>query len=152
MLKIIHRGFALTLIAIMLLSVMCPVTALAEMAVTDDPDTDEITETTLENKQIEEELTPAEEETIVLEDSSSKDYDNLVVEEINPELVIEEKIEENAGQENKETEVTVEPTDTTIDDKDNTSTELEQENTAEEPAGQENTKTEQTARPTAIGM
>ena len=148
MLKIIHRGFALTLIAIMLLSVMCPVTALAEMAVTDDPDTDEITETTVENKQIEEELAPAEEETIVLEDSSSKDYDNLVVEEINPELVIEEKIEENAGQENKETEVTVEPTETTIDDKDNTSTELEQENTAEEPAGQENTKTEQTARAT----
>ena len=132
MMKIIYRGLVLALTVIMLLSVTCPVAALAEMGVSDNSDTTETTEsleTAVETKPIVEEPSTGKEEIIQEENPSGAGLEEIIEVDNNLELVPEAKAEESVEQEIIKTELPAGSTGPASNSTDNSNTQQKQEKT-----------------------
>ena len=111
--KILYRGLVLTLTVIMLLSVMCPVAALAEMGVADGSESAQTAETVEETDPAAEEPSSGNDDiddsmddgidldgTDARGDSSGTDPKEEIGEEIIPEPVVGQEAGNSAAQEN----------------------------------------------------
>lgn len=132
MMKIIYRGLVLALTVIMLLSVICPVAALAEMGVSDNSDTTETTEsleTAVETKPIVEKPSTGREKIIQEENPSGAGLEEIIEVDNNLEPVPEAKAEESVEQEIIKTELPAGSTGPASNSTDNSNTQQKQEKT-----------------------